>query len=133
MSGTCTADRILCKCLSSHPLAHPLTHASHSLSTHPLILQTHTLEFDVVGHPRANFSFSVTFPFHPYTDGRKGGEVCACWNAPAAIDSCRTMTPCRHVALSGPVTLPIETSIDHDSCENGGGWAEVACPLAKNA
>jgi hypothetical protein len=33
------------------------------------------LEFDVVGHPRANFCFSVTFPFHPYTDGRKGGEV----------------------------------------------------------
>jgi hypothetical protein len=28
-----------------------------------------------VGHPRANFCFSVTFPFHPYTDGRKGGEV----------------------------------------------------------
>lgn len=38
-------------------------------------LQSHTLEFDVVGHPRANFCFSVTFPFHPYKDGRKGGEV----------------------------------------------------------
>lgn len=37
--------------------------------------ECHTLEFDVVGHPRANFSFSVTFPFHPYKDGRKGGEV----------------------------------------------------------
>lgn len=40
-----------------------------------LLLQCHTLEFDVVGHPRANFCFSVTFPFHPYKDGRKGGEV----------------------------------------------------------
>lgn len=28
-----------------------------------------------MGHPCANFCFSVTFPFHPYTDGRKGGEV----------------------------------------------------------
>ncbi|WIA21290.1 hypothetical protein OEZ85_000523 [Tetradesmus obliquus] len=33
------------------------------------------LDFDVVGHPRANFCFAVTFPFHPYKDGRKGGEV----------------------------------------------------------
>ncbi|KAF8056772.1 hypothetical protein HT031_006270 [Scenedesmus sp. PABB004] len=33
------------------------------------------LDFDVVGHPRANFCFAVTFPFHPYKDGRRGGEV----------------------------------------------------------
>ncbi|KAF8056760.1 TGD2 [Scenedesmus sp. PABB004] len=30
---------------------------------------------DVMGHPRANFCFAVTFPFHPYKDGRRGGEV----------------------------------------------------------
>eukprot|EP00878_Enallax_costatus_P033038 GHUV01036414.1.p1 GENE.GHUV01036414.1~~GHUV01036414.1.p1 ORF type:complete len:257 (+),score=49.61 GHUV01036414.1:297-1067(+) len=33
------------------------------------------LDFDVVGHPRANFCFAVTFPYHSYKDGRKGGEV----------------------------------------------------------
>jgi hypothetical protein len=38
-------------------------------------VQCRVLDFDVVGHPRANFCFAVTFPFHPYTDGRKGGEV----------------------------------------------------------
>lgn len=38
-------------------------------------LQCRVLDFDVVGHPRANFCFAVTFPFHPYKDGRKGGEV----------------------------------------------------------
>ena len=32
-------------------------------------------EFDVVGHPQANNHFSVTFPYHPYRDGRPGGEV----------------------------------------------------------
>eukprot|EP00775_Hariotina_reticulata_P009708 gene9708-9867_t len=37
--------------------------------------ESRTVEFDVVGHPRARFSFAVTFPFHPYKDGRKGGEV----------------------------------------------------------
>lgn len=39
------------------------------------VLQCRVLDFDVVGHPRANFCFAVTFPFHPYKDGRKGGEV----------------------------------------------------------
>lgn len=38
-------------------------------------LQARELDFDIVGHPRARFSFAVTFPFHPYKDGRKGGEV----------------------------------------------------------
>eukprot|EP00879_Flechtneria_rotunda_P017704 GHRR01018557.1.p1 GENE.GHRR01018557.1~~GHRR01018557.1.p1 ORF type:complete len:205 (+),score=42.12 GHRR01018557.1:1046-1660(+) len=37
--------------------------------------QPTTLRFDVVGHPRAEFSFAVIYPFHPYRDGRKGGEV----------------------------------------------------------
>jgi hypothetical protein len=23
------------------------------------------VEFDVIGHPRSNFHFSVTFPYHP--------------------------------------------------------------------
>jgi len=32
-------------------------------------------EYDVIGHPQLNFQFVVVFPFHPYTDGRKGGEV----------------------------------------------------------
>ena len=32
-------------------------------------------EYDVIGHPQLNFNFVVVFPFHPYTDGRKGGEV----------------------------------------------------------
>eukprot|EP00878_Enallax_costatus_P027733 GHUV01029882.1.p1 GENE.GHUV01029882.1~~GHUV01029882.1.p1 ORF type:complete len:164 (+),score=6.55 GHUV01029882.1:542-1033(+) len=38
-------------------------------------LQCRVLDFDVVGHPRANFCFAVTFPYHSYKDGRKGGEV----------------------------------------------------------
>lgn len=106
-SGKCTADCIRCSYLSSHLPAHPLT-AAPQPPTRPPNMQTHTLEFDVVGHPCANFSFSVTFPFHPYTDGRKGGEVCACWNAPAAVDSCRTITPCQPVTLSSHVNLPVE-------------------------
>ncbi|CAK0779473.1 hypothetical protein CVIRNUC_004783 [Coccomyxa viridis] len=32
-------------------------------------------EYDIIGHPQLNFSFVVVFPFHPYTDGRPGGEV----------------------------------------------------------
>lgn len=28
-------------------------------------------EFDVVGHPKANFHFCVTFPFHPAPDGKE--------------------------------------------------------------
>ena len=32
-------------------------------------------EFDIVGHPRAGFSFVVVFPFHPSSDGSPGGEV----------------------------------------------------------
>lgn len=39
-------------------------------------LQSRVLDFDIVGHPQANFCFAVTFPFHPYKDGRKSGEVC---------------------------------------------------------
>lgn len=33
------------------------------------------LHFDVVGHPQCAFRFAVVFPFHPYKDGRPGGEV----------------------------------------------------------
>ncbi|CAL8469918.1 g9460 [Coccomyxa elongata] len=32
-------------------------------------------EYDIIGHPQLDFRFVVVFPFHPYTDGRKGGEV----------------------------------------------------------
>ena len=32
-------------------------------------------EFDIVGHPRAGFSFVVVFPFHPNADGSSDGEV----------------------------------------------------------
>ena len=32
-------------------------------------------EYDIIGHPQLNFSFVVVFPFHPYTDGRPGGEA----------------------------------------------------------
>jgi hypothetical protein len=49
-------------------------------------------EYDIVGHPQLNFSFVVVFPFHPYKDGRQGGEVscrnnmltvwCSCAGAP---------------------------------------------------
>ena len=33
------------------------------------------LPYDVVGHPQAHFSYAISMPFHPYTDGRRGGEV----------------------------------------------------------
>lgn len=39
-----------------------------------MMLQAREVEYDIVGHPQANFSFAVTFPFHPYPD-RPGGEV----------------------------------------------------------
>jgi hypothetical protein len=33
-------------------------------------------EYDVIGHPKANFHFSVTFPFHSAPSGRwRDGEV----------------------------------------------------------
>lgn len=38
-------------------------------------MQGHELMFDVVGHPKSDFQFAVTFPFHPYPDGRRGGDV----------------------------------------------------------
>ncbi len=38
-------------------------------------VQAQEHEYDVIGHPQLNFSFVVVFPFHPYSDGRKGGEV----------------------------------------------------------
>lgn len=37
--------------------------------------QAHEVMFDVIGHPQSDFQFAVTFPFHPFKDGRKGGEV----------------------------------------------------------
>ncbi len=30
-------------------------------------LQSHTVQYDVVGNPRMDFRFSVAFPFHPAT------------------------------------------------------------------
>lgn len=35
-------------------------------------------DFDVIGHPRSDFRFAVVLPFHPYTDGRRGGQVTVC-------------------------------------------------------
>lgn len=35
-------------------------------------------DFDVIGHPRSAFRFAVVLPFHPYTDGRQGGQVTIC-------------------------------------------------------
>ncbi|KAK9843778.1 hypothetical protein WJX81_005907 [Elliptochloris bilobata] len=32
-------------------------------------------DYDIVGHPQADFHFCVTFPFHPLPDGQRGGEV----------------------------------------------------------
>ena len=44
-----------------------------------MLLHVHTQaqehDYDIVGHPQLNFSFVVVFPFHPYTDGRPGGEA----------------------------------------------------------
>ncbi|KAI8466591.1 MAG: hypothetical protein J3K34DRAFT_433131 [Monoraphidium minutum] len=37
--------------------------------------QAREVNFDVVGHPQADYQFAVTFPFHPYGGGRKGGDV----------------------------------------------------------
>jgi hypothetical protein len=42
-----------------------------------LLLQEEEHEYDIIGHPQLDFRFVVVFPFHPYTDGRKGGEVSA--------------------------------------------------------
>ena len=38
-------------------------------------MQAQEHEYDIIGHPQLNFSFVVVFPFHPYTDGRRGGQV----------------------------------------------------------
>ena len=38
-------------------------------------MQAQEHEYDIIGHPQLNFSFVVVFPFHPYTDGRPGGEA----------------------------------------------------------
>lgn len=40
-----------------------------------LYIQAQEHEYDIIGHPQLNFSFVVVFPFHPYTDGRPGGEA----------------------------------------------------------
>eukprot|EP00884_Botryococcus_braunii_P018786 jgi/Botrbrau1/5591/Bobra.97_2s0019.1 len=32
------------------------------------------IDYDIAGHPKAQFKFTVTFPFHPYPNG-SGGEV----------------------------------------------------------
>ena len=40
-----------------------------------LCIQAQEHEYDIIGHPQLNFSFAVVFPFHPYTDGRPGGEA----------------------------------------------------------
>jgi len=32
-------------------------------------------DYDIVGHPQADFHFCVTFPFHPAPGGRRGGEA----------------------------------------------------------
>ncbi len=39
------------------------------------LVQEEEHEYDIIGHPQLDFKFVVVFPFHPYTDGRKGGEV----------------------------------------------------------
>ena len=38
-------------------------------------MQAQEHEYDIIGHPQLDFSFVVVFPFHPYTDGRPGGEA----------------------------------------------------------
>ena len=48
--------------------------ASHAPRHHPRT-QGRELNFDVVGHPQADYQFAVTFPFHPRKDGQKGGDV----------------------------------------------------------
>ena len=40
-------------------------------------MQAQEHEYDIIGHPQLDFSFVVVFPFHPYTDGRRGGQVSA--------------------------------------------------------
>ena len=47
---------------------------AHDVSC-PCASQEQQHEFDIVGHPRAGFSFVVVFPFHPSADGGPGGEV----------------------------------------------------------
>ena len=55
-------------------------HQEHALSTAlgmilHVLTQAQEHEYDIIGHPQLNFSFVVVFPFHPYTDGRPGGEA----------------------------------------------------------
>lgn len=68
--------------------------------------------YDVIGHPQANFSFAVAFPFHPYKDGRKGGEVtlvreyahgpdCMMYGLPAGAFEPQKHANLRECALSG--------------------------------
>lgn len=39
------------------------------------LVQEEEHEYDIIGHPQLDFKFVVVFPFHPFTDERKGGEV----------------------------------------------------------
>jgi hypothetical protein len=43
------------------------------------MLQTKELHYDVVGHPRCEFKFSVIFPFHPGSNGM-GPQVMSAYN-----------------------------------------------------
>ncbi len=52
----------------------PVKSTAHDTAC-PCASQEQQHEFDIVGHPRAGFSFVVIFPFHPSADGGSGGEV----------------------------------------------------------
>ena len=60
-------------------------------------------EYDIIGHPQLNFSFVVVFPFHPYTDGRIGGEVGLC--GPCMFSWWVTGMPCFSAWLSNQAAL----------------------------
>lgn len=79
-----------------------------SLLLLPLVLQEdpgHVIDFDIAGHPQANFSFAVTFPFHPNADGTKGGSVTLVREYAQGLDALMYclptggMDPAKHTSL----------------------------------
>lgn len=52
----------------------PVGHTCMQPSSQGGHAQVRDIEYDIAGHPKANFQFAVTFPFHR-TPERGGGEV----------------------------------------------------------
>jgi hypothetical protein len=79
-------------------------------------------EYDVIGHPRANFHFSVVFPFHSAPSGRwRDGEVtlikefCQGTNAMAYCLPTGAFDPRRHADNAACALAELSEEVNHGS------------------